>query len=86
MNSPPTHLRPATKKFWAEVVENFELETQHLYILALLCDALDRAAAAREIIDEEGAIFKNRFAEPRQHPAVAIERNAQITAARLLRE
>jgi P27 family predicted phage terminase small subunit len=82
----PKHLSPTTRAWWREVCETFSLEGHHLKLLTLACEALDRALEARAIIDRDGAFYKNRFGEPRAHPAVGVERDARLAFARLLRE
>ena len=83
---PPQHLREATRKWWASIVEEYELESHHLKILSLASAAWDRAAAAREVIDAEGAVYNDRFGQPKARPEVAIERNSMVVFARLVRE
>jgi phage terminase small subunit len=49
-------------------------------------EAFDRATEARETIEAEGTYFKDRFGCPKAHPAVAVERDARVLFARLVRE
>lgn len=83
---PPEHLQPPTKKWWARVVEDFELEEHHLRLLQLACEAWDRSTAAREALAEHGLTFLDRFNAPHSRPEVAIERDSRTAFARLLRE
>jgi len=55
-------------------------------LLQALCEAWDRLQGAREIIAREGAVFADDRGNPRAHPAVAIERDARVAVARLVRE
>jgi hypothetical protein len=48
----------------------------HVGLLIAACRYLDRADEARDIIAREGLTRANRFGETREHPAVAIERQA----------
>jgi hypothetical protein len=48
--------------------------------------AWDRAQWAREAIAKHGAVFTDRFGAPRSRPECAIERDARIAFARLVRE
>jgi phage terminase small subunit len=82
---PPKHLSAASRRWWADVVSNFELESHHLKLLALAAEALDRTEQARAQIEKEGMTVAGRFG-PRTHPAVAIERDSRLAFARLLRE
>lgn len=83
---PPAHLRPATKKWWASVLDDFDLEPHHIRLLTLAAEAWDRGQQAREVVDAEGMTFLDRFEKPKARPEIAIERDARIGFARLLRE
>jgi len=81
----PRHLSPAQRSFWRSVVSEYQLESHHYELLKLVCQALDRAEEARAILAAEGLTIEGRFGA-RAHPAAAIERDAAVRAARLLRE
>jgi phage terminase small subunit len=85
-HKPPAHLRPATARWWIAVQKDFDLEPHHVRLLTLAATAWDRADSAREVIQTEGAVFRDRFDQPKARPEVAIERDATIAFARLLRE
>lgn len=84
----PSHLSTSSKKLYRQLVADFGLdrEPHALKTLQLACEALDRAAEAREVLAREGVIYQNRFGEPRTHPMVAVERDARVGALRALRE
>lgn len=82
---PPKHLSASSRRWWADVVRNFELEPHHLKLLSLAAEALDRTEQARAQIEKEGMTVPGRFG-PRTSPAVAIERDSRLAFARLLRE
>jgi P27 family predicted phage terminase small subunit len=82
----PKHLATATKKWWREVVENYELEPHHVRLLTMAAESWDRAQQAREQLAKDGPIYRDRFGAPRKHPSVSIEENARIAFARLIRE
>jgi phage terminase small subunit len=82
----PRHLAPATRK-WAEgILADFVLESHHVRLLVLCCQAWDRAEDARAALAEHGTVFVDRFGQPRARPEIAIERDSRISFARLLRE
>jgi len=85
-NLAPSFLAEAGRAFWQRVVTEFELDGPSLDLLAMAAKQADRAAEARTILAAEPLTFIDRFEQPREHPAVAIERNATIPFARLLRE
>lgn len=83
---PPTHLRPETASWWKAVVAEFDLEQHHIRLLRLACEAWDRGQEAREAIAQHGSVYVDRFGQPRARPEIAIERDARIAFARLMRE
>ncbi len=83
---PPPHLATPTAGWWRSVVTTYELDDHHLRLLRLACEAWDRGQQAREAIDTEGLTYTDRFDIPRARPEIAIERDARIAFARLIRE
>jgi len=83
---PPRHLSRDARAWWRLVVERYELEEQHLRLLQLAGEAWDRAQAARVALAKHGTVYADRFGQPRARPEVAIERDARLAFARLLRE
>lgn len=84
---PPEHLSDAAKAWWREVLRDFDLEPHHLHLLALAAGAWDRAEQARRTLAEHGAVtFVAANGDLKTHPAVAVERDARIAFARLVRE
>ena len=82
---PPSHLRPSTKKWWASVVSQWELDPHHVHILTMACEAKDRAEAAREQVEREGMLI-NGLHGRRSHPLLSIERDCRLTFAKLLKQ
>ena len=54
MPKAPDHLEEATRQWWEQIAQEFELQSYHLRILTLAGEQWDRAQAAREIIASEG--------------------------------
>jgi phage terminase small subunit len=82
-------LKPATREWFRAVLADYELEPHHVRLLTLACEAWDRAQAAREAIEEHGLTYMDASSDPprpRARPEVAIERDARIAFARLIRE
>ena len=83
----PRHLATRqARRLWRSTVEGFTLEPHHLALLEEACVCVDRLVAARREIDARGLIVDDRYGAPKANPAVAIERDARIALARLLRE
>ena len=83
---PPKHLKPDTRLWWESVQREYVLEPHHVRILTLASEAWDRCTQAREVIDREGLTYIDRFEAPKARPEVAIERDARLAFARLIRE
>ncbi|MBN9008236.1 MAG: hypothetical protein J0H40_22850 [Rhizobiales bacterium] len=83
---PPAHLKQPTAKWWRSVTDDLDLDPHHIRLLTLVAEARDRSQQAREIIEAEGMTYLDRFGCPKPRPEVAIERDARIGFARLLRE
>jgi phage terminase small subunit len=82
---PPDDLSPSAREWFQIVVDTYQCDEHQLRLLLQASRAWDRAEQARKILAKEGIVYKDRFGAPRPHPAVAIERNAQIAFLRLLR-
>ena len=85
--APPVHLSEDAASWWLSVVRDFDLEDHHLRLLQSACEAWDRMQQARQAIADHGALtFTKANGDLVTHPAVAIERDARIGFARLVRE
>lgn len=86
MKKAPSHLQPATRKWWLSVVKEWSLDEHHIRLLTLACEAWDRCAEAREVLQKEGLTYTDRFGQPAARPEIAVERDNRIAFARLVRE
>jgi P27 family predicted phage terminase small subunit len=82
----PDHLQPATAAWWLKTAEFFELEPSQCRVLTCAASAWDRMEAARQILSAEGLVIKDKLGTPKQHPAVAIERDSRQAFLRCLRD
>ena len=82
----PKHLKKATRKWFESVMSHYELEEHHIRLLTLACEAWERAQEARVMLKKRGMVYIDRFNAPKARPEVAIERDASILFARLVRE
>jgi P27 family predicted phage terminase small subunit len=83
---PPPHLSESSRQWWLSTVETYILQEHHLLLLQLCCEAWDRAQMARAQLQEEGLTVQGAEGGIRPHPCVAIERDARLAVARLVRE
>ena len=84
--SAPAHLSARASALWRQIVGDYMLAGHQLELLRRACEASDRADQAREQIEAEGLTELDRFGQRKPHPCVAIERDARLAIARLLRE
>lgn len=82
----PKHLSPASRKWFKEVIETYELDSHHLHVLTMACEAMDRSTEARKLIEEQGMVYMDKAGQPKPHPAVIVERDQKDLFRRLLRE
>jgi P27 family predicted phage terminase small subunit len=83
----PKHLQKEGRDFWESVLSDFNIKDgHHLKLLENACVCLDRIAQARRQIKKHGGFYKDRFNQPKEHPAHKTERDNKIIFARLLRE
>lgn len=82
----PSDLSKNSKEWYQEIINEYELEAHHLKILLAAAEALDRIEEARKVIKQEGSYYRDRFDQPKAHPALDVERNNKILFARLVRE
>lgn len=86
VTGPPRHLRPATRQWWRSVVATYVLEPHHLKLLQAAAESWDAMEVARDALRKHGRVFIDRYKQPRARPEVAMERDAKVVFARLLRE
>ena len=88
-HKPPAHLTRAAKAWWREIRTEYDIQDSGgLSLLGAAAEAMDRCTSAREAIEADGGpIVRDRFDQPKPHPACAIERDARgqfIAAIRAL--
>ena len=84
---PPAHLTDEAAAWWRDVLRDFELAPHHLRLLRAACEAWDRMQQARQALADHGGLtFTDERGVIRAHPAVAMERDARVAFARLVRE
>ncbi|HUW09670.1 MAG TPA: P27 family phage terminase small subunit [Anaerolineae bacterium] len=82
----PGHLTRTTRSWWRQVMSEYELESHHIKLLTLACEAWDRTQQARKILLKEGLVQIDRFGQKKAHPCVTIEKDSRLAFAKILRE
>src|SRR5439155_9478920 len=83
----PGHLEPSTRRWFESVLADYDVEPHHVRLLQLACEAWDRGQAARRALAAaKEMVYSDRFGSVRPRPEIAIERDARLAFARLLRE
>ena len=84
---PPKELKKQGKKFFLEVLSDFQLEEKHHFeLLKQACMCLDTIETAREAIEKDGEYTKNGTGEPKPHPGVKTIKEYRTLWVRVLRE
>jgi P27 family predicted phage terminase small subunit len=86
----PKHLGAGARGMWDRLRKDYAIDdAAGLALLQAACESFERAQQARELIAKDGGpVMRDRFQQPKPHPAVAIERDARgqmISALRALR-
>jgi hypothetical protein len=84
--SPIRHLSKRSRSLFRQIQADFELGPHHERLLLLFAEALDRCDAAQALINERGLTVTDRFGQEREAPWVRTKKDAEVVAARLLRE
>jgi phage terminase small subunit len=82
----PGHLEAPTRAWIKRVLGEYDLEEHHFRLLVMAGQAFDRAEQARKAIAQDGAFVRDRYGQVKAHPGIAVERDARIAFARLVRE
>jgi phage terminase small subunit len=69
--------RPEVKKFYDEIIANFELEVDSLQVLKVGCDALERYLQAKADLDTQGLSYVTDTGQLKKNPVSEIEKVAR---------
>lgn len=83
---PPAHLSPEAASWWSSVLKNWDLDEHHRHLLTCAAEQLDIRRQAQEAVAQDGAVVRDRWNQAKPHPGAAIQRDAALTFARLVRE
>jgi P27 family predicted phage terminase small subunit len=82
----PAHLRLETRRWWRQIVADYELESHHLRLFQAVCESWDEYRSATEVVRRDGQTVVDRFGQLKPHPLIAVARDARIAFYRGLRE
>lgn len=82
----PSHLSAASKNLWRNIVGRFELQPEHLELLRLGLEAIDRTDQARRILASDGLVVVGSRGAPQRHPMIDVEIQSRTAALRYFRE
>ena len=86
---PPKYLTGNAREWWVAMVteyDGFDREPDGLSILTQAAVQIQRAEAARVVLDKDGLTYTDRFGQPRERPESVIERAASNLHRLLVRE
>lgn len=77
--APPKHLSAPAAAWWTELRDEYGIvDLAGVSLLTAAAEAWERCASAREAIAADGGpVIRDRFDQPKPHPAAAIERDAR---------
>jgi len=78
----PSHLSADSKKLFAAIIEDYEIDAAGEMVLIATLEARDRRDQARAAIATAGATITDRFGVIKASPWTAIERDAATTMMR----
>lgn len=79
-------LRPATRAWVKQILDEYELESQHEKQLLVAARAWDRILDAREALAAHGMTYEDGKGVIRPRPEIKIEHDANIRFLRAIRE
>jgi P27 family predicted phage terminase small subunit len=82
----PTHLSEEAQTRWESIVAEWDLDRPALLILETVLEAFDRMREAQRTIAAEGIVVRDRFDQPKQHPATVVEYHSRAAMLRGLKQ
>lgn len=83
---PPKHLSKEARKWWSQLQVDYQIDdTAGQLILSTAAEAFDRMRGAQATIAEEGAVVRDRFGQPKAHPATVAERDSRAAMLNALK-
>jgi P27 family predicted phage terminase small subunit len=83
---PPKGLSAEARRWWREIRDEYDIrDAAGLLLLQTAAEQFGRMRAEEAVIDREGSTVKDRFGQPKQHPAVLNAREARSAMLKCLR-
>jgi hypothetical protein len=83
----PQGLSAEARRLFRETIAQYQIDdAPSLVLLGNACRALDRLREAEGQVKAEGAVYADRFGQPKAHPAAARVDAENLTLQRSLRE
>lgn len=74
----PSHLGKDGGKLFKTLAEDYSItDSGGVALLTTACECLDRMRQAQDAIKKDGAVIKDRYNQPKNHPACVLERDAR---------
>ena len=83
---PPAHLSDRARRLWKAVSAKFDLQPEHLELLRLGLEALDRCDQSRRRLAKDGLVVLGARGAMQRHPLVDVEIQSRLAAVRIFRE
>jgi P27 family predicted phage terminase small subunit len=83
---PPAHLKAAGRKFYQQVVEDWEQGSHELLLLGAACEQIDVVESCRKTIAKEGLEITMAKGARKENPAVGTMRQATRLIQSLVRQ
>jgi hypothetical protein len=81
---PPAGLSDEAAALFKQYCEGFAFDAHALTILARAMESFDRMREAQRVIAKEGICIRDRWGQPKQHPATLVERDSRAAFLRAL--
>ena len=83
---PPNGLATRGRKFWRDVVDEFDLTDAERHLLHEACRSLDRIDALEAVVTTEGQTVTGSTGQTVLHPAIAEARQQRLVLGRLVKQ
>ncbi len=84
---PPARLSEEAKRWWAQIVEQFEVDDDAgMLLLSCALEAFDEMRRGQEILQADGPIIVDRLGGKKQHPITLVIRDARNLMLRCLKQ